>query len=413
MISDVPNLAFAIGYTNASWTLKCDLTCEYVCRLLNHMATARLRVATPRNHDPSLEPEPFLDLTSGYVQRSIDEFPRQGPKRPGGCTRTTRATSSCCATAPSTTRRWSSPPRPSGTSMPRAWPPDQRRRRGRREPEVDSPVRRAARRRPREELAPWITELSVSEGKHLVDQGDYSYDLFIIQDGSAEVRHDDEHVADLGPGDFFGEMGVLERAQRNATVIAKSPMRLLTLSSWDVKRVKRAAPEVLEQLTQAIKARSAADLIDAGFAPGLRWETQIPRRGRVRSQSLRRHDRPITVGLLMRGRRASRTFSWPKKNERSSTWTSTRSFAATGGLPPPTCRLPRSARRPRATSRTPASAGSAATSSPRRAARWAPWSTKAKPPGDAAHGASRRHHGRDRPGRRHRHRPSDPRPSSS
>lgn len=111
----------------------------------------------------------------------------------------------------------------------------------------------------REELAPWITELSVSEGKHLVDQGDYSYDLFIIQEGSAEVRHDDEHVADLGPGDFFGEMGVLERAQRNATVVAKSPMRLLTLSSWDVKRVKRAAPEVLEQLTAAIEARTGSN----------------------------------------------------------------------------------------------------------------------------------------------------------
>ncbi len=108
----------------------------------------------------------------------------------------------------------------------------------------------------RDELATWITELTVSEGKHLVDQGDYSYDLFIIQDGEAEVRHDDDHVADLGPGDFFGEMGVLERAQRNATVIAKTPMRLLTLSSWDVKRVKRAAPEVLDELTAAIEARS-------------------------------------------------------------------------------------------------------------------------------------------------------------
>ena len=111
----------------------------------------------------------------------------------------------------------------------------------------------------RDELASWVSELTVSEGKHLVDQGDYSYDLFIIEDGSAEVVHDGEHVTDLGPGDFFGEMGVLERAQRNATVIATSPMRLLTLSSWDVKRVKRTAPEVLDQLTKAIEERSQAD----------------------------------------------------------------------------------------------------------------------------------------------------------
>ena len=82
MMSDVPNLAIAIGYTNASWTLKCELTCEYVCRLLNEMRDRGLRVATPRNHDPSLEPEPLIDFNSGYVLRSIDKFPRQGPRAP-------------------------------------------------------------------------------------------------------------------------------------------------------------------------------------------------------------------------------------------------------------------------------------------------------------------------------------------
>ena len=111
----------------------------------------------------------------------------------------------------------------------------------------------------RDELATWVSELTVSEGKHLVDQGDYSYDLFIIEEGTAEVLQDGEHVTDLGPGDFFGEMGVLERSQRNATVIAKSPMRLLTLSSWDVKRVRSAAPQVLDQLAKAIEERSPSD----------------------------------------------------------------------------------------------------------------------------------------------------------
>jgi CRP/FNR family cyclic AMP-dependent transcriptional regulator len=111
----------------------------------------------------------------------------------------------------------------------------------------------------RDELATWVSELTVSEGKHLVDQGDYSYDLFIIEEGTAEVLQDGEHVTDLGPGDFFGEMGVLARSQRNATVIAKSPMRLLTLSSWDVKRVRSAAPQVLDQLAKAIEERSPSD----------------------------------------------------------------------------------------------------------------------------------------------------------
>jgi cAMP-dependent protein kinase regulator len=108
----------------------------------------------------------------------------------------------------------------------------------------------------RRKFAVWINELEVSEGKHLVDEGDYSYDLFIIEDGSAEVRQDGNHVADLGPGDFFGEMGVLKRAQRSATVVAKSPMRLLTLSSWDVDRLRKSAPEVLDELERAIEQRS-------------------------------------------------------------------------------------------------------------------------------------------------------------
>jgi hypothetical protein len=82
MLSGVPNLAFAVGYTNASWTLKCELTCEYVCRLLNHMEEHGQAVCTPRNRDPSVTAEPLIDFSSGYVQRAIDQFPRQGSKAP-------------------------------------------------------------------------------------------------------------------------------------------------------------------------------------------------------------------------------------------------------------------------------------------------------------------------------------------
>lgn len=82
MYSDVPNFASAFGYTNASWTLKCDLTCEYVCRLINHMDETGTRQATPRLKDGSVEEEPWLDFTSGYVQRSLDKFPKQGSKKP-------------------------------------------------------------------------------------------------------------------------------------------------------------------------------------------------------------------------------------------------------------------------------------------------------------------------------------------
>src|ERR1700716_2786000 len=82
MYSDVPNLASSFGYTNASWTLKCDLTCEYVCRLINHMDRHGYKQCMPHNVDPSITELPSLDFTSGYVQRSIAKMPKQGSKRP-------------------------------------------------------------------------------------------------------------------------------------------------------------------------------------------------------------------------------------------------------------------------------------------------------------------------------------------
>ncbi|HVA75823.1 MAG TPA: NAD(P)/FAD-dependent oxidoreductase [Acidimicrobiales bacterium] len=82
MLEGIPNLAIAIGYTNASWTLKCDLTCDYVTRLLNHMNTTGLGQCMPVNRDASMVTRPILDLTSGYVQRSADRFPKQGSRFP-------------------------------------------------------------------------------------------------------------------------------------------------------------------------------------------------------------------------------------------------------------------------------------------------------------------------------------------
>jgi monooxygenase len=81
MLSDVPNLALSFGYTNASWTLKADLTSEYVCRVLNTMRKRKMRQATPRIASP-VDAAPFLDFTSGYVQRAMERFPRQGTRKP-------------------------------------------------------------------------------------------------------------------------------------------------------------------------------------------------------------------------------------------------------------------------------------------------------------------------------------------
>jgi len=82
MFSDVPNLAFTFGYTNASWTLKADLVARYVCRLLNTMKKRRVTAATPHNSDPDVAEEPFVDFSSGYIQRAAHFLPKQGSKKP-------------------------------------------------------------------------------------------------------------------------------------------------------------------------------------------------------------------------------------------------------------------------------------------------------------------------------------------
>jgi cation diffusion facilitator CzcD-associated flavoprotein CzcO len=82
MVTDVPNLSFTFGYTNASWTLKADLTAQYICRLLRHMDTTHTDIATPRHNDPNVRVDNMLSFTSGYVQRALSRLPKQGSRRP-------------------------------------------------------------------------------------------------------------------------------------------------------------------------------------------------------------------------------------------------------------------------------------------------------------------------------------------
>ncbi len=106
-----------------------------------------------------------------------------------------------------------------------------------------------------DKLAPFVSEVSVSEGKHLVDEGGYAYDLWAIIEGTAQVIVGGEPVAELGAGDFFGEAGVLEKQQRNATVVAKTRMRLVTLTGWDLRRMRKQLGPVMDKLEQAIEQR--------------------------------------------------------------------------------------------------------------------------------------------------------------
>jgi CRP-like cAMP-binding protein len=98
----------------------------------------------------------------------------------------------------------------------------------------------------------FASETTVSTGKRLVHEGDYSYDLIVIETGTADVVKGGEVIGSLGPGDVFGEMGMLSGGKRMADVIATSSMRLITLSKWDLKRI---STEVSGQLQSLVEQR--------------------------------------------------------------------------------------------------------------------------------------------------------------
>ena len=99
-------------------------------------------------------------------------------------------------------------------------------------------------------------EISVEDGSELVREGDYSYELTIIDEGQAEVVMNGQVVATLGPGDVFGESGVIRKDLRNATVRANTPMRLITLTGWDLRRLRGRIPALEERLEALAAERS-------------------------------------------------------------------------------------------------------------------------------------------------------------
>jgi CRP/FNR family transcriptional regulator, cyclic AMP receptor protein len=108
------------------------------------------------------------------------------------------------------------------------------------------------------QIATFAQEISVEAGRDLVREGDFSYEFMAIEDGEAEVTRAGEHVANLGPGDFFGEMGLLEKTLRNATVTAKTPMQLVTLTGWDLRRIERTVPKAVARVREVLEARRPA-----------------------------------------------------------------------------------------------------------------------------------------------------------
>jgi len=82
MFDGIPNMTYAFGYTNASWTLKCDMTNQYTCRLINYMEQNGYKQCMPIQNDPNLILKPFLDFNPGYVMRVIESLPKMGDKKP-------------------------------------------------------------------------------------------------------------------------------------------------------------------------------------------------------------------------------------------------------------------------------------------------------------------------------------------
>lgn len=101
-----------------------------------------------------------------------------------------------------------------------------------------------------------MKEVRLPEGAELIEQGDLSYKFFVLLEGSALVEHSGRHLADLGPGDFFGEMGILDKQRRNAEILATSPVRLAVMASWDLRSLLDEYPRIRYRVEQAADERA-------------------------------------------------------------------------------------------------------------------------------------------------------------
>ncbi len=107
------------------------------------------------------------------------------------------------------------------------------------------------------QVAHLADEVDVAEGQHLVDEGRFAHEFFVIEEGSAEVQHDGKTVATLGPGDFFGEVALIRTDRRTASVVAKTPMKLIVVFGPNFRAIESDMPSVHEKITAAIEERTA------------------------------------------------------------------------------------------------------------------------------------------------------------
>lgn len=106
------------------------------------------------------------------------------------------------------------------------------------------------------QVAAFAQAKEVAEGTEVVSEGGFSRELLAIEDGTAEVTRDGEKIADLGPGDIFGEAGMLDDEMRSATVTATSRLKLISMGHFEVKRLKKDAPAVYGRIEKLVEERS-------------------------------------------------------------------------------------------------------------------------------------------------------------
>jgi len=104
-------------------------------------------------------------------------------------------------------------------------------------------------------LAQWTDEVSVSAGHALATEGEFAHEFFVIEEGAAEVTQNGERIAELGPGEFFGEIGLLETERRTASVVATTPMELIVMFQREFKQMEQEMPGVADRIRTAIRAR--------------------------------------------------------------------------------------------------------------------------------------------------------------
>jgi CRP/FNR family transcriptional regulator, cyclic AMP receptor protein len=105
-------------------------------------------------------------------------------------------------------------------------------------------------------IAPYTVLVEFSEGKTIIQEGGYSNDFYAIDEGTVNVERAGEKIAELGPGDIFGEQGLLEKQERSASVVATSSVRALKIEHWELPRMRKAMPEVVEQLKKTVEERN-------------------------------------------------------------------------------------------------------------------------------------------------------------